>query len=224
MEFLHGVNLSQPYVCHNVALTGRLMSPNALAVLDPAIAAHQTRIESVPMDQLRNGSSAISFAPSPRTANALFKGGMLERGEKLYDGYGRPILMSEGAQQWHRNAFKAEMIFEERRRIVAPSAVSRLSCLWIAERTPDGVEHIQAMLGAEIYVVDVAIDVQIGLTRTDTGWFDRYINDPQIDVVDRYWMGEQCVGGETWEYLLDGVLSLEREGQLAYIREHGAKY
>lgn len=224
MDFVHGVDLTKPYVCHNIALTARLMSPNALALVDPGIAASQTRIESLPMDMLRCGVGAISFAPSPRTANSLIIGGMLERGEKLYDGYGSLILMSAETQKWHRNVFRTEMVFEEQRRAVAPTAVSRLSCLWMAERTSTGIKHIQAMLGPDMYLVDVKIAIQIGLTRVDTQWFDRYCEDPKIEFVDRYWAGELHGTGETWEYLFDGMFVLEQEKQRKYIEDHGAHY
>lgn len=223
MDFVHGVNLTNPYVCHNLALTGKLMSPNALALIAQGIAASQSRIESLPMDVLRRGT-ATNFAPTPRAANSLIIGGMLERGEKLYDGYGHPVLMSGETQQWHRNVFRTEMVFEERRRIVAPTAVSRLSCLWMAERTSAGTKHIQAMLGSDMYLIDVKIVLQIGLTRVDTQWFDKYCEDPKVEFADRYWTGDRCPLGETWEYLLDGVLALEREDQRAYIKDHGAHY
>lgn len=52
-RFIHGIDLGDWYPCRNLALAGRLWSPDSMAVIDPGLAASHQPLRDVPIDVLR---------------------------------------------------------------------------------------------------------------------------------------------------------------------------
>lgn len=201
MEFIHAIDLGNWYPCHNIALSERLMSPNALALVDKGIADVHQFIDDVPLEEL-----AMGFHPqtvvTPRAAGEIVRAGILRQGMKIANGFNEVELMSEETKQDALRCSDVELTFERIRRKVAPSAVSRFSCLYLAERSVQGEAMLRAMLGRNSYILLV-----------DSG---------DIEDIQRYWQGLEKPGGKKWEYLFDGVLEVEDPMQIEYIRRHGA--
>jgi len=221
MSFIHAIELKDFYPCRNLTVSGCLWSPNYLAVIDQGIGQVHRTINEFSIEQLRM-KGPQSCGVTPRTASAIIKASFIRRGEKLYDGYGEEILLSEQEKQWILKASEVELGFEEIRRAQFPYRVSRLSCLWLAERTEAGKAHIRAMLGEDVFILDVRLGQILNLSRADTKWFDLYWEETRDEYIWKYWSGEPCGDVSSWEYLLDGEIIADNEEQIEFIRNHGA--
>lgn len=197
------------------------MSPNALALVDKGIADVHQFIDDVPLEEL-----AMGFHPqtvvTPRAAGEIVRAGILRQGMKIANGFNEVELMSEETKQDALRCSDVELTFERIRRKVAPSAVSRFSCLYLAERSVQGEAMLRAMLGRNSYILLVRPTLTLSLTQADAAWFDGFFDSGDIEDIQRYWQGLEKPGGKKWEYLFDGVLEVEDPMQIEYIRRHGA--
>ncbi|WP_018994878.1 hypothetical protein [Thioalkalivibrio sp. ALJ2] len=221
MDFIHAIDLDNWYPCHNLALSGRLVSPNALAFVDKGIGEVHEFIDDVPLEVLAKGVHPPSIV-TPRAAGEIVRAGILRQGMKIANGLNEVELMSEGTKQDALRSSDVELTFERIRREIAPRAVSRFSCLYLAERSEQGEAMLRAMLGPNVYVLRVRPTLTLRLTRVDAAWFDGFFDSNDIEDVRRYWQGQEKPGGQNWEYLFDGVLEVEDPTQLEYVRKHGA--
>ena len=221
MSFIHAIDLKDFYPCRNLIVSGYLWSPNYLAVIDQGIGQVHRTINEFSIEQLRR-EGPQSCGVTPRTARAIIKASLIRRGEKLYDGYGEEILLSEQEKQWILKASEVELRFEEIRRAQFSYRVSRLSCLWLAERTEAGKAHSRAMFGEDVFILDVRLGQTLNLSRADTTWFDFYWKELRDEYIGKYWSGAPCGDVSSWEYLLDGEIIADNEQQIEFIRNHGA--
>jgi len=101
------------------------------------------------------------------------------------------------------------LVFERRRRDIAPEAASRYGCLWVAEDSNRGKEHIKDMF-PNACILEARISRMFRVTKCDTRWFDGYILTGASDSIDRYWSGTPMIEGKAkWEFLVEGALSFE---------------
>lgn len=221
MEFIHAIDLRDWYPCHNLALSGRLISPNALALLDKGVGEIHRSIDDTPLEDLAMGLHPPS-AVTPRAAGEVIRGGILRQGLKIANGFNEVELMSEETRLHALRSSDVELTFERIRREVAPNAVSRLSCLYLAERSADGEAMLRGMLGRNIYILQVRPIVTLRLTKADAAWFDGFFDSNDVEDVRRYWNSLPKPDGEDWEYLFDGVLKVENPAQIEYVRKHGS--
>lgn len=197
------------------------MSPNALALLDKGVGEVHQFIDHTPIDDLAMGLHPPS-AVTPRAAGEIVRAGILRQGMKIANGFNEVELMSEETKQDALRSSDVELTFEEIRRESAPSAVSRFSCLYLAERSAEGEAMLRAMLGRNVYILRVRLMLTLRLTKADAAWFDGCFHSNDIEDARRYWQGLEKPGGKNWEYLFDGVLEVEDPAQIEYVRKHGA--
>jgi len=115
-----------------------------------------------------------------------------------------------------------ELAFEEVRRYIAPQAVSRLACIWVAENTSIGQAHIRKMLGFNTLILKVKIPAATGVSKVDTSWFDLYCTDSKQEYIEKYWQGAELDPKvPKWEYLVDGVIEVNDPEGLEKIRKEG---
>lgn len=222
MNYYHAIDLDNFFPCWNLGLDGKLRTPNFLSMIEPEIGKVHKSINEYSIDELSiNGPD--SSVLTPRTASAIIKGAILRRGQVLANGYGQVINISDDERSHILKCSDVELEFERIRREVLPESVSRLSCIWLAERTREGEDHIKKMLGYNVYLLQVAITHQVNLTRVDTGWFDSYWETGNEDDIRGYWSGEPFSSKQQWEYLLDGEIKVVNKEQLDYIKQHGTK-
>lgn len=221
MEFIHAIDLGNWFPCHNLVLSGRLMSPNALAILDKGVGEMHRFIDETPLEDLALGLHPPS-AVTPRAAGEIVRAGILRQGMKIANGFNEVELMSDETKQDALRSSDVELAFERVRREVAPGAVSRLSCLYLAERSAQGEAMLRAMLGPNVYILRVRLMLTLGLTRADAAWFDGFFDSNDIEHARGYWQGVGKPGSDSWEYLFDGVLEVEDPVQIEYVRKHGA--
>ncbi|CAM5409658.1 hypothetical protein AFAE65S_02295 [Alcaligenes phenolicus] len=222
MEFIHAIDLKNWFPCHQLAFNGWLASPNALAALDKGIGETHKFIDDIPIEDLVAGSLPPS-AVTPRAVGEIMRAGILRRGMRLANGFNEVEHMSDKTKQDAFRSSDVELDFERVRREVMPNAVSRLSCLYLAERSEEGEALLQAMLRRDVYILRVRPILTLKITKADSAWFDGFFVSNNIEDARQYWLGIERVPGKgKWEYLFDGVLEVEELAQIEYVRKHGA--
>lgn len=185
-----------------------------MALADPdGIGRSQKKIDSHPIDDLRNGKAQLG-AVTPRLVAVGIEAALLRNDIKIIDGYGREILYSEEGRAEKIKRADIELEFEHYRRQHYPEKVSRLTCIYLAERTEAGVNLIHSMLGPEVEILDVKSSFCLDITKADVSWYDRYALNPKQEYIENYWSGTQFSEREAWEYLFDGCIEIEDESLL----------
>jgi hypothetical protein len=222
MSYFHALDLDDFYPCWNLSLDGRIWSPNYLAKIDPGVGGVHRPIEGLSIEELRqNGYQGGAI--TPRSTTLLIKAAILRQGQRMVDGYGNEILISEEERERILNLFDAELRIEEVRRSDYADRVSRLSCIWLADATQMGRQHLTNMLGPYVYITEVSISNCLSLSKVDTYWYDKFLESGDDDDIHRYWSGVAASNDATWEYLLDGEITVNDPQQIEYIRQHGTR-
>ena len=78
-RFIHGVNVGDWYPCWNLALAGRLWSPDFAALTDPGLAAAHQRLRDVPVEVLR-ATGVPQGVPTPRATWYVWAAAWVRRG------------------------------------------------------------------------------------------------------------------------------------------------
>jgi hypothetical protein len=199
--FLHGVNLDDWYPCWNLALSGMLTSPDFMASIEPGFSGRHHRIRDATLEELRT-IGLPRGVPTPRAVSSLFAGAV-------------------PTQDVSRH--RIELAFESGRREVAPEAPSRLSSLYLAEDSEAGRAHVRDMLGPDIHILRVVVQVAARTHLGDTRWYDLYCKDPDPTFIVKYWQSVPSGSDPaTWEILIDGQIRVEDKEGLEHLRVHGA--
>jgi hypothetical protein len=218
MEFIHAIDLDNFYTCHNLSIDGKLRTPNFLALIDAGISETHKTIDSISIEDLKIYGPQECGVVTPRTCDAILIAAMLRSGQKMVNGFGEETLVSDDRRKFLLKSSEVELAFERVRRSISPQSVSRLSCIWLAERTPEGEQHIKVMLGPKVCVLKVRITSALNFSRTDTAWFDQYWQEDKPEYVARYWSGVPQSETPKWEYLLDGEIEVEDQQQLEIVK------
>lgn len=198
--FLHGVNLDDWYPCWNLALSGGLASSDFTASAEPGFSGHHQPIRDTTLEELRSNGLPRGL-PTPRAVSTLLAGTVPTQ---------------------DKSRREIELAFESGRRKVAPEAPSRLSSLYLAEDSESGRMHILKMLGPDIHILRVMIQVATRTHRGDTRWYDLYCEDPDQSYITSYWQSLSSGSDPaTWEILVDGRIRVEDDEGLKHLREHG---
>lgn len=151
MKYVHAIDLDNPHPCWNLRVSGgRLQTPNFIARIDVGIAETHRPIGNISLEELRTIGPQGSVV-TPRTGHVLMKAAMLRNHASHLDGYGREVLVSPETRNELLRLADQELEFERVRRAVGGNLVSRISCLWLAERNEHGISHVRSMLGNHVY-------------------------------------------------------------------------
>ena len=219
--FLHGVDLKNGVLVHNIGVAGRLLTVDFLGVVDPNLARTHRTIGSIPIPELAS-TGPYENAVSPRSAGYLIPAAILDSGQKIVNGFGEPRQLTPGQEQRLIETRNIELKFEEGRRLIAPTAPSRLSCIWLAENSDAGRAVILSML-PNAYITAVRVEHCAAAAIADANWFDDYLNFPKPDFIENYWKGKIHPKISMPEILVDGQVTFTDPQQLAYIKENGKK-
>lgn len=222
MQLIHGIDLRNWHPCHNLLLNGCLYTPNAMALIESGIAEQHQPIDNTPIEDLAKGAHPPT-AIAPRAIGEVIRAGILRRGQKIANGFDEIEQISEETQQAALDCSDVELFFEAERRKFAPASPSRLSCLYLAERTEAGEKMLRSMLGRNIYILRVNLLLPLRIAKVDSAWFDDFFNSRDPENARKYWLGQQMGDGGRWEYLYDGIIKVEDEAQIEHIRKHGAR-
>lgn len=219
--FLHGVNLNDTVLVHNIGVAGRLLSADFVGRVDRGIAKTHRPIGSVPISELAAGGPRDN-AVSPRVATYLIPTGILESGQKIFNGYGEPWELTIARRARLKETRDIELEFEKVRRQIAPSAPSRLTCFWLAENSGAGRSVILKMM-PYAYIAQARVNFCQASLVVDAGWFDDYLNYPKPEYVESYWTCRQHPKHSMPETLVDGHISFD-PADCAYIKENGKQF
>lgn len=220
--FAHGIDPAEWYPAWNLALCGRLLSPDFAALSDPGLSEMHRSLRDVPLEEIRKGSVQLGVV-SPRSAWCVVMAGIVRRGGKVGTGVVNTTwLTREGATRLVKTG-DVELEFERVRRQIAPSAVSRLACLYVADDSDSGRQHIVSMLGRDVLILRVCIPLAMAVTKVDTAWWDAYCDCPKAQHIENYWQSlPKTPDAPIWEYLVDGLIQAEDPEVMDWIRKHGA--
>ena len=222
MQFIHGIDLGNWHPCHNLLLNGCLYTPNAMALVDSGIAEQHHPIDTTTIEDLAQGLHPPTVI-APRAIGEVIRAGILRRGQQIANGFNEVEQMSDETQQAALDCSDVELFFEAERRKFSPASPSRLSCLYLAERTESGEQMLRHMLGRNIYTLRVRLTLPLRIARVDSAWFDDFFISRNPENARKYWLGQQMDEGGHWEYLYDGIIKVEDEAQIEHIRKHGAR-
>jgi hypothetical protein len=220
-NFIHGVDLNDGYPCWNLSLSGTLISPDFLAAVDAGVQACHRSLRDTDIGLIEKGQMPPG-AYTPRgiwfiQAAAQIRAGAHKEWSAMSNAHFSDLEAERIAKMG-----AAELAFERGRREISPNSVSRLSCLYLADDTIVGREHLKRMLGPSIHILKMSIPLAIRVTRCDTTWFDDYWDKPDRKLIDDYWNGvAQDTVSPTWEYLLDGMIRANDPDGIAFLIKNG---
>ncbi len=221
-RFAHGVNVGDWYCCWNLALAGRLWSPDFAALTDPGLAAAHQPLRDVPIHVLRTTGVPLGV-PTPRATWYVWAAAWVRRGGHGGIGTEDPKWLPRAELDQILRLGDIELAFEEARRSLLPDGASRLASLYLADDSDVGRAHIRVMLGSDILILRVTIPLALRVSRVDTKWFDLYCHDPKPEYIENYWLSRPFdPETPTWEYLVDGMIEVDDPDGLAHIRDYGA--
>jgi hypothetical protein len=220
-DFIHGININDWYPCWNLALCGRLYSPDFAALCDPGLAASHRCVKDLSIEALKQAITPIGVV-SPRAAWYVWAAAIIRSGGHVGIGSIDTKWLPKSEMDRIVRIADIELAFEEVRRYIAPNAVSRLACIWVAENTSIGKAHILSMLGSNILILKVTIPSATGVSKVDTSWFDLYWKNSKQECIENYWQGVALDPNvPKWEYLVDGVVEVNDPEGLEKIRKEG---
>ena len=221
-DFIHGINLNNWYPCWNLALCGRIYSPDFAALSDPGLAKSHCCVKDFSIEALKQSGTPMGVF-SPRTSWYVWAAAIIRSGGHVrIDNIDTKSLQKEEIDKIVAMG-DIELAFEETRRNIAPNAVSRLACIWVAENTSIGQEHIRSMLGANTLILKVTIPSATCVSKVDTSWFDLYHHHSKQEYIEQYWQGVgQDPKSSKWEYLVDGIVEVNDPEGLEKIRKEGS--
>ena len=154
--------------------------------------------------------------PTPGAGTAIWRGSMIRAGNKLHLGAINPKPLPKEEIEYALKKSDIELKFEEARRRIAPNAVSRLNCLYVA----DDMEVVKsiARFDSKVPVLKVRIGKGSLVSRVDMNWFDDFCHAYEKEcnvaqqyeyLIENYWMMHPHRSrGSKWEYLVDGMIEV----------------
>lgn len=222
MQFIHGIDLQDWHPCHNLLVSGFLCTPNAMAHIDCGVAEQHQFIDNTSIEDLAQGLHPPTVV-APRAIGEVIRAGILRRGQKIANGFNEIEQISEETVQDALYCSDVELFFETERRKFASASPSRLSCLYLAERTEMGEKMLRRMLGDKVYILRVSLSLSLRVAKVDSAWFDDFFISRDPENARKYWLGQQMGSEGHWEYLFDGIIKVEDEVQIEHIRKNGAR-
>ena len=215
--FLHSVNLNDMFadpLIRQLLNFRRAWSPDYFASLDPGLKEAHHSMRDVDIIELRFKAFEYPGIPTPGAGTAIWRGSMLRAGSTLYLSAINPKPLPKEEIEYALTKSDIELKFEEARRRIAPNAVSRLNCLYVA----DDIEVVKSIaeFDPKAPVLKVRIAKGSLVSKVDMSWFNDFCdaykecNVKQYDeFVYNYWMSFPHESGSSmWEYLVDGIIEV----------------
>jgi hypothetical protein len=81
---------------------------------------------------------------------------------------------------------------------------------------------MEPIQGSPPQELKVKIHSALRRTKTDTRWFDAYVENQKKDYILRYWSSDPFASDDaSWEHLVEGAISAVDPSQIDHIRKHG---
>lgn len=113
---------------------------------------------------------------------------------------------------------EVEVAFELARRVYAPDAPSRITCLYMVENDFDGRMVLQRMFNRspsasyQPMLLNLGIVHEVKYAKVDSSWYLKYMKDRQEKFLEQYWLGE-TTDNPDFEILFEGVVGLRDQDQ-----------
>lgn len=208
--FLHAFDLTNKLKCANFASRGTI---DSLFVLDLIMEDPRPNPRRIPLELLRRCTPEMISGYASARMGLLYQATIFrQRRTKL-----------TAQEQTVVSRADVEVEFERVRRIVNPDAPSRLSSLFFVEDNEDGRITLGNMfrnLMTDPMTIEVFILNYMALVRADNRWFERYFVDPNERYIENYWQQVPAGNRPSWEYLLEGSLSIVSRDDHEHILSH----
>jgi hypothetical protein len=192
--------------CFNLALNGTLTSSGMSGAIMAMQGANHHDIESMTIEDIRQGLFQGVLSPS---SAVILAAALARENRTLFN-----IDRAYDAIQCQLRA-DVELEFERVRRDVAPDAVSRLQCIWLAENSDVGRKMIEQMfLSPDLHFLDIEVLTYRKVLKADSTHFDNYCHRPHRGHAVSYWEGAQANDSPQWEYLVDGQVRATVQSQI----------
>lgn len=213
-RLIHGLAAEDWLACWNMQLEGTLTSfdfANEVGFRKPGL-------RQLAMEDLRSGSFG-EVALAPRML-CLWQAAIIRNGVWIGEGVPPYSTRKASAHESERVVRQAdfELRMEEARRGLAPSAPSRIGCLYLAEDSPYGRTMVSRLKGHDAFLMQVRVMHCLRIARADSQWLHGQIRDKEII---GYWRGEPRTDTPVWEYLLDGKIECTNEEELERLQRWG---
>jgi hypothetical protein len=213
--FYHGVILSGEYGWYaalNVLESGMLQTPNYIAYWDPNFASRHCSARYQDIRSLKyNGQNIGGLTPTAlhyiNIASGIREGLHIRKGA---------IKLAKDQERGIIDRSKIEIKFEMERRKYAKNAVSRLECLYVADK--ESVIKEMFNYHPDLVILKVKIAEALNCTRVDPKWYEGYRQTRTKKYIKKYWTGQTYNEGIlNWEYLVDGLIIIDDTKNLAYL-------
>jgi hypothetical protein len=213
--FYHGVILSGEYGWYaalNVLESGMLQTPNYVAYWDPNFASHHCNAKCLDIKDLKyKGQNLGGLTPTAmhyiNIASGIREGLHIQKGA---------IKFTVDQEKRIIEKSKIEIKFEIERRKYAKNAVSRLECLYVADK--ESVIKEMFNYHPDLLIFKVKIAEALNSTRVDSKWYDEYYKTRTKKYIKKYWTGQSHNESiSNWEYLVDGLIIIDDLKNLAHL-------
>lgn len=215
--YLQWLNLNDMFaepLIRQLLSTKKAWTPDYCARVDDGIRAKHHSMREIGIQELMFHADNFPGIPTPGAGTAIYMGSILIAGLPLYIGAIKPKPLSKHLIDYALWKSEVELRFEEIRRRIAPDAVSRLNCLYLAE----DIEVIKCIpqFDPKDPIIKVRIRENSWVTKGDMNWFNDFCNSYEQgdrahseNCTKKYWKCEPHKSGDCkWEYLIDGVIDV----------------
>jgi hypothetical protein len=189
-------------------------TPDYCARRDVGIRAKHHSMRDIGIRELMFHAHNYPGIPTPGAGTAIYMGLILRAGLPLCIGAIKPKPLPSHLIDYVLWKSEVELRFEEIRRQIAPNAVSRLNCLYLA----DDIEVIKCIsqFDPKDPIIKVRIRENSLVTKVDMNLFNDFCNSyKQGDkaycekYAKSYWKYDPYKSGNCrWEYLIDGIIDV----------------
>lgn len=183
-------------------------------------------ITEIPISELRDKFHDLNIGLGSMRSMLLFQGSIIRSGLDLGFGLENPIFLDRSHYPQILERSENELRFEEIRRLVAPNAPSRLTCIFAAEDTFEQRLHLGQMLGyiKRPYILKFRPKVVLNAFVADSSFYDLYAETKDIKHIVSYWKGIKNPSADknSHEILYEGVLEAIDDEEIEHVRNFGA--
>ena len=208
LKFIYFIDLNEPLVCLNLINTNQLRSPT-LAHYH----SYQTEypLYKINPDDLLTDINSIQFGfVSPRFQYIVISN-WATNGLKTGIGTINTKFYSDSDIERIHKIAKLEIEFEKVRRQINSNLPSRLTCIYVAEDNIDGRNMLRNMFfnRTKFHIAPVVLN-SIKSHKADSKWITDYEKTNKISSIEKYWKGIDFDNYPQHEYLIDGIVNLEK--------------
>ncbi|TVZ49872.1 DUF2441 domain-containing protein [Olleya sp. Hel_I_94] len=215
-NFIYFIDLTEPIVCLNLINTNQLSSPSLTHYI-----TYKTEypLYNINPDDLLTDINLTRFGfVSPRFQYVILSN-WSTNGLKIGIGtINTKYYSNSDIIRIHRIA-KLEVEFEKVRRKVDSNLPSRLTCIYVAEDNVDSRNMLKNMFFNKKHFHIASVNLKyVKSHKADSKWISDYEKTNSISSIEKYWKGIDFDNNPQYEYLIEGIVSLNKIEDREYIK------